>query len=194
MSTTSSGDLAPALTACFADLKDPRRENSTDYPLDEIIVLTICAVICGAGGFVSITSYGGGSKEGKAALHMVSAWASENRLALGQVKTEEKSNEITAVPELLEVLDVSGCIVTIDAMGCQKDITEAITEQEADYVPALKDNHCRLRVETEAIFERIIGSYSAQRYFVSNLEAPDPEKILEAVRTHWHIENKMHWV
>lgn len=162
----SSSDLAPTLNACFADLEDPRREGSVDYPLEEIIVLTICAVICGADGFVSIASYGEGRKdwlgqflklengipshdtlgrffamldpqefeacfarwvetacehidgevvaidgktlrrsydreESKAPLHMVSAWASENRLALGQVKTDEKSNEVTAVPELL---------------------------------------------------------------------------------------------
>ena len=86
---------------------------------------------------------------------MVSAWASENGVALGQVKPEEKSNEITAIPELLEVLNVTGCIVTIDAMGCQTDITEAIIDQGADYVLALKDNQGELRADTEALFDRI---------------------------------------
>jgi predicted transposase YbfD/YdcC len=76
-----------------------------------------------------------------AAIHMVSAWASANRLVLGQLKVEEKSNEITAIPALLRLLDVTGAVVTIDAMGCQKEIAKTITEQGADYVLALKDNH-----------------------------------------------------
>ena len=77
-------------------------------------------------------------RSAKAAIHMVSAWATQNRVVLGQLKTEEKSNEITAIPALLKVLDVSGCIVTIDAMGCQKAIAHQIVEQEADYVLALE--------------------------------------------------------
>ena len=76
-----------------------------------------------------------------AAIHMVRAWASANRLALGQRKVEEKSNEITAIPKLLQLLDLKGAVVTIDAMGCQKEIAKTITEQGADYVLALKDNH-----------------------------------------------------
>jgi predicted transposase YbfD/YdcC len=76
-----------------------------------------------------------------AAIHMVSAWASANRLVLGQLKVEEKSNEITAIPALLQLLDLKGAVVTIDAMGCQKAIAKTITEQGADYVLALKDNH-----------------------------------------------------
>ena len=76
-----------------------------------------------------------------AAIHMVSAWASANRLVLGQLKVEEKSNEITAIPTLLRLLDITGAVVTIDAMGCQKEIAKTITEQGADYVLALKDNH-----------------------------------------------------
>jgi predicted transposase YbfD/YdcC len=76
-----------------------------------------------------------------AAIHMVSAWASANRLVLGQLKVDEKSNEITAIPKLLQLLDIKGAVVTIDAMGCQKEIARTITEQGADYVLALKDNH-----------------------------------------------------
>src|SRR5262249_29743074 len=76
-----------------------------------------------------------------AAIHMVSAWASANRLVLGQLKVEEKSNEITAIPKLLPLLDLKGAVVTIDAMGCQKEIAQTITAQGADYVLALKDNH-----------------------------------------------------
>lgn len=220
MPTTADTTSSPALTDYIADLDDPRRTKSTDYPLHEIIILTICAVICGADGFTSIASFGEAKKDwlgellelengipshdtigrffglldpeafetcflrwvqaacehldeevvaidgktlrrsydresNQAALHMVSAWASENGLALGQVRTEEKSNEITAIPELLDALNVEGCIVTIDAMGCQKAITEAITDAGADYVLALKDNQGELRADTEAIFDRI---------------------------------------
>lgn len=83
---------------------------------------------------------------GKGAIHMVSAWAGSNGLVLGQVKVEAKSNEITALPLLLELLllellDLSGSVVTADAMGCQKTIAKQITEQGGNYVLALKDNH-----------------------------------------------------
>lgn len=86
---------------------------------------------------------------GKSPIHVVSAWASENRITLGQVKTEEKSNEITAIPELLNLLEIKGCIVTIDAMGCQKAIAEKIVEKEADYVLALKGNQANLYEDVE---------------------------------------------
>ena len=82
--------------------------------------------------------------ENKKAIHMVSAWANANKLVLGQVKTAEKSNEITAIPKLLEFLEINGCIVTIDAMGCQKDISKKIIEKEADYVFSLKGNQTSL--------------------------------------------------
>ncbi len=74
------------------------------------------------------------------ALHMVSAWSKEHRLVLGQTKVSEKSNEITAIPALLEMLDLSGCIITIDAMGTQKSSAKKIIEADADYVLSLKDN------------------------------------------------------
>ena len=76
----------------------------------------------------------------KPAKHVVSAWVSENGITLGELAVEEKENEITAIPELLELIDVTGDIVTIDAMGCQRKIAEKIREKEADYVLALKDN------------------------------------------------------
>lgn len=90
---------------------------------------------------------------GKDAIHMVSAWALENQLVLGQVKVDEKSNEITAIPQLLEALDISGCIVTIDALGCQKEIAQQIVEQEADYVLALKENQGGLYAAVVDLFE-----------------------------------------
>lgn len=89
---------------------------------------------------------------GKAAIHMVSAWASANRLVLGQVATEAKSNEITAIPALLDLLLLKGCIVTIDAMGCQHDIAAQIVDKGADYVLALKENQEGLYHEAIHLF------------------------------------------
>jgi predicted transposase YbfD/YdcC len=90
------------------------------------------------------------SEKGRAAIHMVSAWATENQLSLGQVVVSEKSNEITAIPELLRLLDVSGALVTIDAMGCQKEIAHQIREGEGDYVLAVKQNQPKLYERVEA--------------------------------------------
>jgi predicted transposase YbfD/YdcC len=89
---------------------------------------------------------------GKKALHLVSAWAVENRLVLAQVATEEKSNEITAIPILLRQLALTGCIVTIDAMGTQIKIADQIIEQEGEYALALKDNQGNLYEEVKATF------------------------------------------
>lgn len=89
---------------------------------------------------------------GKKPLHMVSAWAADVGIVLGQVKTEQKSNEINAIPKLLEMLDLAGAIVTIDAMGCQKSIATRIRKKDADYVFALKKNHPELHSEVSALF------------------------------------------
>jgi len=95
-----------------------------------------------------------GSRDSKTkAIHMVSAWANKNQLVLGQVKTDEKSNEITAIPTLIELLELKGCIVTIDAMGCQKDIAKQITEAKADYVFGLKGNQSSLHDDVKLYFE-----------------------------------------
>lgn len=90
---------------------------------------------------------------GKSALHMVSAWASENGLALGQVKVDDKSNEITAIPKLLEMIDVKGRIITTDAMGCQKDIVKRIIDKKGDYVLCLKGNQESLHEEVKYFFD-----------------------------------------
>ena len=90
---------------------------------------------------------------GKPAIHMVSAWAVRHRLILGQVKTEDKSNEITAIPELLNTLDINGCVVTIDAMGCQKEIARQIVDQGGDYVFSLKGNQGTLHKEVELLLK-----------------------------------------
>lgn len=89
----------------------------------------------------------------KKAIHMISAWASSNQVVLGQLKTEEKSNEITAIPYLLKLLDISGCIITIDAMGTQKKIAQTIINNDGDYVLALKENHKSLYTDTELYFK-----------------------------------------
>ena len=89
----------------------------------------------------------------QSALHVVSAWASQHRLFLGQVKVENKSNEITAIPALLELLDISGCIITIDAMGTQHEIARRIYDKGADYVLALKANHPTLFTQVKQWFE-----------------------------------------
>ena len=193
---------------------------------------------------------------GKDAIYMVSAWASTNHLVLGQKKVDAKSNEITAVPKLLEILEIAGCIVTIDAMGCQKEIAKIIVkEKKADYVLALKKNQGHLYEDVTAIFayaekvgykgvahefhksvgkehgrieirrcwtidvskweehirncdawvgiksivmvtsERRVGGETTieTRYFISSLKS-NAKQALHAVRTHWSIENSLHWV
>lgn len=89
---------------------------------------------------------------GKSAIHLVSAWASANHISLGQVVVDAKSNEITAIPKLLEILEISGCLVTIDAMGCQVEVAEKIVEDKADYVLAVKGNQPTLHAGIEAFF------------------------------------------
>ena len=191
--------------------------------------------------------------EGKKALQIVSAWASTNGVVLGQRKVDEESNEITAVPELLDALEIAGCIVTADAIHCQRETAETIIEKKADYVLPVKDNQPRLLKTLQGLFDdpaempwvecdhhrtvnkghgRIevrecwctsdpdyldyIGSLAdwpglqsiavvqaerqlegertvQRRYFISSLKC-DAELMLYAVRTHWEIENKVHWV
>lgn len=107
------------------------------------------------------TLRGSGDKAaGQNPLHLVSAWASEARLTLGQIAVDSKSNEITAIPLLLELLDLKGATVTIDAMGCQKDIAAKIVHGGGDYLLALKDNHPKLH---EAVAEEFAAALDAQR-------------------------------
>lgn len=187
-------------------ISDPRADKNQRHPLETILFIAVCAVICGAEGWVDLQRYGELKKEwlskyvnlsqgvpshdtfgrvfslldpngfqdfflgwirsihaktagriisldgksirrshdrsrGKDALHLVHAWASENHLLLGEIKTDAKSNEITAIPELLKILDLHGAIVTMDAMGTQKEIVRAIVKKSGDYVVALKGNH-----------------------------------------------------
>lgn len=108
---------------------------------------------------------------GKSAIHVVSAWASENKIVLGQVKTNEKSNEITAIPELLDLLVIKGSIITIDAMGTQKEIAAKIIEKKADYVLALKENQKKLYNDVKDYFETALkdktGDFRYEEYKLS---------------------------
>jgi predicted transposase YbfD/YdcC len=216
--TSSTEILQGAFVDSFASLSDPRIERTKLHLLQDILVMAVCAVICGADSWVDIAGYGRAKHKwlktflalphgipshdtfsrvfsrlnpeefqrcflewastlsqlskgslvaldgktlrhsfdrasGKGAIHMVSAWACENRLILGQTKVDEKTNEITAIPELLKLLEISGCIVTIDAMGCQKEIAARVIEKEADYVLSLKGNHGTLHKDVALFFE-----------------------------------------
>ena len=193
-----------------------------------------------------------GSKDiprNKRAIHIVSAWATENSLVLGEIATEEKSNEITAIPELLRMLNLCGCIVTIDAMGTQKDIARTIINQGADYLLSVKDNQSNLFNDIALFFstekdscscahttEKSHGRYekrkcwvstdidwlwqrsdwqglsgigmicserqvistgvseTAAHYFIFSKPDIDAAQLLNIKRSHWAIENRLHWV
>lgn len=124
-------------------------------------------------------------KSGKAAIHMVSAWASENRIVLGQVKTADKSNEITAIPELLKLLDIKKCVVTIDAAGCQKNIASNIIAGEADYVLALKGNQGTLHQDVKDYFE-----YASEKDF----EGIEHQYVETLDADHGRIETRRYWM
>ena len=95
----------------------------------------------------------GSKNKGQKTVHLVSAWCSDLSMCLGQVKTADKSNEITAIPKLLELLELEGCVVSIDAMGCQKAIAKAIKDKEADYLLAVKDNQKHFHTAIKSSFE-----------------------------------------
>jgi predicted transposase YbfD/YdcC len=305
------------LLSHLSQVPDPRSDKNKLYPLEEILLLCICALVSGAEGWEGIAEFGRqrlawlreylpfvhgipsedclgwvmarlprrafqeafvawtesvaeltdgevvaidgktlrrshDRRNGQRALHMVSAWASRNRLSLGQVTTDAKSNELTAIPELLELLQLNGCIVSIDAMGCQRAIAEQIVAAGADYVLAVKDNQPELHEAIEDYFHtarasdfagvsvdideqvdsghgrievrrcyavgdlrtlpeparwaalRSIALLESERHhgkqvtretrvYVSSL-APNARQIAHAVRAHWGIENRLHWV
>ena len=206
-----------AIEEHFSKVSDPRKDRTKEHKLIDIIAIAICAVICGAEGWVDIELYGKskqpwlstflelpngisshdtfgrvfslidaqqfqlafyewgwavndilqgqiinidgkclrGSDDnrlGKRAIYMVSAWATENEIVLGQRKVDEKSNEITAIPELLKMLALSGCLVTIDAMGTQTSIAQTIIAAQADYVLSVKENQGNLFEDISVLF------------------------------------------
>lgn len=205
------------ITEHFSVLEDPRNDNKRHQLLD-IVIIAICAAICGANSWTEVELFGHAKQDwfkrflelphgipshdtfgrvfalldaeqfqtcfvewiqaveklsqgqivaldgkklrrshdrtlGKEAIYMVSAWASENRLVLGQRKVDDESNEITAIPQLLDMLEVSGCIVTTDAIGCQTKIAEKIIEKQADYVLVVKENQGRLYETIQELFD-----------------------------------------
>lgn len=304
----------------FEGLPDPRTGNAKAHIFLEILIIAICAVICGADGWSDIELFGKNKKAwlktflglpkgipshdtfgrvfakikpeefqkrfiewvqgietltsgqviaidgkklrrshdqvtGKAAIYMVSAWATQNQLVLGQTKVADKSNEITAIPELLQLLEIAGCIVTVDAIGTQTEIAETIVDGGGDYLLAVKENQGHLFEDVQYLFEvdvaqgfayathsyaktvnkghgrietrecwatekeeylslvrkhqqwknlksivRIVSQRQIgekievqTRYFISSLPA-HAKTILKAKRSHWKIENQLHWV
>jgi predicted transposase YbfD/YdcC len=129
-----------------------------------------------------------GARDGKKhPLHIVSAWASESSMLLGQVRTAEKSNEITAIPELLKLLSIQGCIVTIDAMGCQKTIAQDIVDAGADYVLGLKQNHRHLCLSVASWFDKSLANGFAKQAYSHYVDPIGP-------RRHGRVESREHWV
>jgi predicted transposase YbfD/YdcC len=123
--------------------------------------------------------------KGRGAIHMVSAWSSANGLVLGQLKTDDKSNEIRAIPELLGMLDIKGCIVTIDAMGCQKEIAKQIVSQGGDYVFALKGNQAGLFEDVQLYMDSLISQQLKNK----------PMQTLQTLdKDHGRIEERRYWI
>lgn len=314
----SNSEPIASISQHFSDLEDPRVDRTKQHMLMDILVMAICAVICGAETWVDVEMFGNAkllwlkqfldlpngipahdtfgrvfnrldAKQfercflswvqavsqvfqgqvvaidgktlrrshdralGKDAIHMLSAWALENQLVLGQLKVDEKSNEITAIPQLLEALALTGCIVTIDALGCQREIAQQIVDQAADYVLALKENQEGLYAAVQDLFEYAQETHFADcdyykridkghgrmeirecwttsapdylaylpnrsawpslrtlvmicserrlahktslelRYYISSLST-GAKHHLHTVRSHWGIENQVHWV
>jgi predicted transposase YbfD/YdcC len=310
--------VAAGIEEHFGEMEDPRIDRRKLHQLLDIMVIAICAAICGADTWEDVETFGKAKKEwfeeflelpnsipshdtfnrvfnrldpeqfqecflnwiraasqiiggqviaidgkvlrrshdqgiGKAAIDMVSAWATTNHLVLGQVKVGEKSNEITAIPQLLKALEISGCIITVDALGCQTEIAAEIINQEADYILALKDNQGQLHEDVKLLFadleesayqaytydydktvnkghgrleirecwtisdpeilrhlrgfdrwkklatvsrirsQRWLGEEKSceDRYHISSLTGA--KRILSGVRSHWGIENQLHW-
>lgn len=129
--------------------------------------------------------------EGQSVPYIVSAWASHNGLVLGQVKVNEKSNEITAVPELLRMLQLKGAIVTLDAMGCQKEIAAHIIDKGADYVLALKGNHANVHEEIRTFFEDAVPPCAIQCADTAEKDKMDFHQTIE--KGHGRIETRRYW-
>lgn len=241
----------------FSSIPDPRIERCKFHLLEDIVLLSVIAVICGCESWETIEEFGKSKKEflknylklphgipshdtierlfkrldskafnesfrlwadnlrlkgagellnidgktlrgskdesnGKYAIHLVSAWSHRNRLVLGQVKTEGKSNEIAAVKELLTLLDIKGAVITADAMSCQKDIVKQICDNEADYIIAIKDNQKNLKEEIE---------YEFKTQSKIEKHQTDPEKdhgrietrTCEVIQNLSEVENKEGW-
>lgn len=129
---------------------------------------------------------------GQRAIELVSAWSRANRLMMGQVKVSGASNEITAVPQLLRLLEVKGCIVTLDALNCQKEIASEILTQEADYVLSLKGNQGNIYKEVTLFFESVVNDHT-YGFQISRHETVDGEHGRIETRKYWHV-NAPEWL
>lgn len=129
--------------------------------------------------------------EGESIPYIVSAWASDNGLVLGQVKVDEKSNEITAIPELLRALELEGCVVTIDAMGCQKEIAANIIDEGAHYVLALKGNHATVHEEVRTFFHDAVPPCASECADTAEKDKMDFFQTTE--KGHGRIETRRYW-
>lgn len=130
---------------------DPEKFHEAFFQWTRAIAGTVSGVVAIDGKTVRRSRDDAG---GQRPIHVVSAWACENALVLGQLRVDEKTNEIKAIPELLDILCIKGCIVTIDAMGTQKGITEKIIEKEADYILQVKENQPALMEDISLYFEK----------------------------------------
>jgi predicted transposase YbfD/YdcC len=245
----------------FEELEDPRMDRTKRHLLSDILVVTICAVICGADEWTEIELFGKSKRkwferflalpngipshdtfgrvfslldpaqleecfqrwiaamaactggqliaidgktirrsfqkaDNKAAIHIVSAWSETNSLVLGQVSTEEKSNEITAIPRLLKMLDITDSVITIDAMGCQKAIAKQIVSQKGHYVLQVKKNHAGLHDVIKEMFDELTGRGIAGVRYESHESVDAGHGRVETRRiwttdwTNWYVDRK----
>ena len=234
-----------SLITHFQDLPDPRVNRTKEHQLIDILVISVCTLLCGGEGFNDMEDFGEAKhdwfktflklpngipshdtfnrvfqaldpdlfldcfirwtqslrravheeivaldgktlrralKDGRSAPVLVSAWARENGLVLGQLQVSDKSNEITAVPELLRALELSGCIVTLDAMGCQRNIAREIKEADAEYVLALKGNQGKAHDEIKSCLDDAIDRGAKELVTHQTLE-----------KDHGRMERRTYW-
>jgi len=241
---SSSGSLQDH----FRQLADPRVGRAKRHELLDILLIAVCAMLCGAEGFTEIAECGRCKADwfktwlalphgipshdtfnrvfglidptkfmdcflawtqslrevvagelvaldgktlrrsrarGHGPIHLVNVWAARNRLVLGQLKVADHSNEITALPELLRALELAGCVVSVDAMGCQKEVAKEIHEADADYVLALKGNQGTLHAEVQEFLDdaQARGFAGGAHQFVETVE-----------KDHGRIETRRYWI
>lgn len=241
--------MANSITAFFSDIPDPRSEYGKRHALSDLVAISVCAVVCGAEGWVDVELFGRAKQawlstflhlphgipshdtfgrifaaidpdhfercfrawtsalagvivgvasidgktlrrsfdkaDKKAAIHMISAWASDNQVVFGQLAVDDKTNEITAIPKLLKMLDIKGLTVTIDAIGCQKVIAQQIVEQGGDYMLQVKGNQPELHADLKQVFDGARSRGWGRR-------AHDVDERVE--KGHGRIETRRTWI